>query len=106
MPARLIYIKDEDTGELWTVNVQPYGKVDTFEARHGMGYTQISSSYRAIQAALRYFVPRGIDAELWELELANTGKAPRRAVRLLLRRYGAGQHLAGRAGSAVYGALQ
>ncbi len=78
MPARLIYIKDEDTGEIWTVNVQPFGKVDTFEARHGVGYTHISSSYQAIQASLRYFVPRGIDAELWELELANTGKAPRR----------------------------
>lgn len=78
MPARLIYIKDEDTGEVWTVNVQPFGKVDTFEARHGVGYTTIASSYQSIQAELNFFVPRGIDAELWELELQNTGDTPRR----------------------------
>lgn len=30
MPARLVYIKDEETGEVWTSNVFPIGKYDSF----------------------------------------------------------------------------
>jgi len=78
MPGRLIYIKDEDSGEVWTANVAPFGKADHFQARHGIGYTIVESGYNAIDASLRYFVPRGIDAELWEVVLTNTGDTPRR----------------------------
>ena len=77
LPARLWYVKDEETGELWTANVHPLGKYDHFTARHGMGYTAVTSGYREIDASMRYFVPPGIDAELWELDLVNTGDRPR-----------------------------
>lgn len=78
LPGRLIYIKDEDTGEVWNANVHPIGTFDAFEARHGLGYTQIASRYRSIEASLRFFVPRGVDAELWRVELKNRSKRPRR----------------------------
>jgi cellobiose phosphorylase len=78
MPARLIYIKDEDTGETWTANVQPSGKFDAYEARHGMGYTTITSRYRSIGANVSYFVPPAINAELWDVALTNHGTGVRR----------------------------
>ena len=78
LPGRFIYVKDEQTGEVWNANVHPIGKFDTFEARHGVAYTTIASSYRKIAASLRFFVPRGIDAEMWTIELANTDKKPRK----------------------------
>ena len=78
LPARLVYVKDEDTGEVWTINTHPYGTFDTFEARHGMGYTSIASSRKSIASTLRFFVPPGINAELWDFSLTNTGKKPRR----------------------------
>ena len=78
LPGRLVYIKDEDTGEVWTANVHPFGKYDSFEARHGMGYTRIHSSYSGIGSSLRFFVPPGIDAELWEIDLTNNGDGSRR----------------------------
>ena len=78
LPGRLIYIKDEDTGEVWNANVHPIGKFDTYECRHGMGYTTLSTSYREIGAEIRYCVAPGIDGELWTVRLTNRGHAPRR----------------------------
>jgi cellobiose phosphorylase len=78
LPARLIYIKDEDSGEIWTANVHPFGKADSFEARHGMGYTSIASSYKSIASKVKYFVPPALDAELWDFALTNNGKSSRR----------------------------
>jgi cellobiose phosphorylase len=78
MPARLFYIKDEESGEVWTANVYPLRKFDKFESRHGIGYTLISSSYKGIAAKLTYFVPHDTDAEVWRCELTNTGKKPRK----------------------------
>ncbi len=77
LPGRFIYLKDEDTGEIWNANVHPVGKWDKFEARHGAGYTAISAAYGKIESDIRFFVPPGIDAELWTLRLTNTGSKPR-----------------------------
>jgi len=78
LPGRLFYIKDEDTGAVWNANVHPIGKFDAFEARHGVGYTLITSRYADVAAKLRYFVPQDVDAELWKLELTNHSPRPRR----------------------------
>lgn len=51
LPARLIYLKDETEGAIWTANVFPGGRCDTFEARHGMGYTTFTSAYRGRQGS-------------------------------------------------------
>lgn len=81
LAGRFVYVKDEETGEVWTANVHPVGKFDTFEARHGIGYTLIKSSYNGISADLRYFVSPGIDAELWTIRLDNrSGKLRRLSV--------------------------
>ena len=77
-PARLVYVKDQETGEVWTVNVHPLEKGADFESRHGMGYTRLRSRYRSIAASLLFFVPPGLDAEMWRLELTNTGRKARR----------------------------
>lgn len=78
LPGRFVYIKDEDSGEVWTANAHPVGKFTTFQARHGAGYTMIDSSYSGIGSTLRFFVPQGIDAEMWTIELVNRGRKDRR----------------------------
>jgi cellobiose phosphorylase len=77
LPARLVYLKDEATGEVWTANVLPFLKSDAFEARQGMGYTTLSNTYGGVRSDLTYFVPPGLDAEMWHVVLTNTGDAPR-----------------------------
>jgi len=76
--GRFVYLKDEETGEVWTANVHPLKKYDTFEARQGIGYTLIKSSYSGIAADLRYFVGPGIDAELWTVRLENKSAKARK----------------------------
>jgi len=77
-PARLIYIKDEESGKVWMPNVFPIGKYDTFEARHGMGYTVLQAEYKKVSVTVRFYVAPGINAELWDLTVVNHGKKTRR----------------------------
>lgn len=76
LPGRFIYVKDERTGDVWCPGAHPIADVDDFRACHGMGYTRIESVRRGVRAQLRFFVPPGIDAECWMLELANDGPEP------------------------------
>lgn len=81
MPARLWYIKDEETGEIWTANAQPIGKYDSFEARHGMGYTKVASSYSDINSNILYYVAPCMNAELSRFNITNnSGKARKLSV--------------------------
>jgi len=77
-PARLIYLKDEETGEIWTANALPIGKFDTYEATHGLGYTIIKSSYSGIEATIRYYIPIETDAEVWEVDIVNNSGRDRK----------------------------
>ena len=79
-PGRYIYLRDQDSGEFWSPTWQPIVQrhLDYYECRHGSGYTQITSSYKAIDTSILYFVPlaisqAGIPCELWRLSVRNTG---------------------------------
>ena len=78
-PGRFFYLKDEDSGEIWSLAGHPIsGAMDHFEARHGAGYTRITSSQNGIGGEQRYFVPRGHDCEIWSVKLRNDSDHPRR----------------------------
>ena len=72
--SRLIYIRDNETGEFWNVNWEPVQKpYDKFECVHGLGYTILNTSVNGINAGFRIFVPMGKDpVELWTLKVADT----------------------------------
>lgn len=71
--SRLIYVRDNDTGEYWNVNWEPVKKkYEHFECIHGMGYTIIKMLVNGIQSELKVFVPMGNDpVELWTLKTSN-----------------------------------
>ncbi|MCM8812155.1 MAG: hypothetical protein NC910_03780 [Candidatus Omnitrophica bacterium] len=76
--GRYIYIKEKSKGKLWTLNWQPSRqKLDKWEARHGFGYTTISSSYQGIQGSVTYFVTQEAPVEIWLVSLTNTGRSAR-----------------------------
>ena len=78
-PGRYIYLRDEDTGEYWTVNWQPLRKTpERWESRHGQGYTRLSSAYNGVGAQVTYFVPLDDPLELWLISLRNESGRPRR----------------------------
>lgn len=76
---RLIYVRDNDTGEFWNIGWEPVRKAyEKFECVHGLGYTIISSTTNAVKSSFRIFVPAGNDpVELWTLTLACAGPKKR-----------------------------
>ncbi|MFP4106281.1 MAG: hypothetical protein ACLFVU_09345, partial [Phycisphaerae bacterium] len=70
--ARMIYLRDADSGEFWTANA---GRVDDhpkpFDCTVGLGYQIIRSSQQGIASQWRTFVPREDPCEIWTVTLRN-----------------------------------
>ncbi|MEM2941583.1 MAG: glycosyl transferase [Thermoproteota archaeon] len=76
-PGRYVYIKDVKTGEYWSPTWQPVKRsLDSYECRHGLGYTCISSTYRGVETQITFFVPLGQAMEVWRVKIRNTNSTP------------------------------
>jgi len=72
MGGRYIYLRDVDTGKVWSPSWMPVReRLDSYECRHGMGYTIIRSKKDGISTDTRYFVPLNSELEVWDVTLAN-----------------------------------
>ena len=41
-PGKYIYVKDRDSGEIWSLTWQPVGRhLDAYRVHHGFGYTRV-----------------------------------------------------------------
>jgi cellobiose phosphorylase len=70
--GRYLYLRDDATGEYWSPSWQPtQTQLDSYECRHGLSYTTITSAWRGIRAETVYFVPLGETLEVWRLRLTN-----------------------------------
>lgn len=68
-----IYIKDGDC--LWSPGWKPVKtELDSYECRHGLGYSTITSSKNDLSAQVLYFVPLNTSAMIQRLRLTNNGK--------------------------------
>jgi N,N'-diacetylchitobiose phosphorylase len=80
-PGHYVYLRDDDTGDYWTISWQPAGKSLTegdYECRHGLSYSKFSCTYHEISASQLIFIPVDEDVELWDVCLSNTSDRPRR----------------------------
>jgi cellobiose phosphorylase len=74
--GRALYLRLSD-GDFWSPTWQPVRKeLQTYECRHGAGYTRIRSAYRGVEAEVTYFVPLGQTLEVWRVTLHNANDAP------------------------------
>ncbi len=55
-----IYIRDEESGVIWTPTPLPIREDDAYRARHGQGYSVFEHNSHAIEQELIHFVPCGI----------------------------------------------
>lgn len=77
-PGHYVYIRDDDTGEFWTISWQPVGgDLAQYRCRHGLSYTVYECNGHGIQASQTLFIPRGDAVELWDVKLKNLGEHPR-----------------------------
>jgi N,N'-diacetylchitobiose phosphorylase len=80
-PGHYVYIRDDETGEFWTVSWQPTGKdlsKAKVECRHGLSYSKFTCEYQGIQASQLIFIPVEDAVELWDVVLRNASGAPRK----------------------------
>jgi cellobiose phosphorylase len=72
--GRYFYLQDGDA--LWSPGWKPVkADLDSYECRHGFGYTRFNSSKNGLRAKVLLFVPNGADAEVQMVTLTNESRA-------------------------------
>jgi cyclic beta-1,2-glucan synthetase len=71
-PGQAFYLKDEETGDLWSPTALPIrDEAATYVARHGWGYSRFEHTAHGITAELLEFVPLGDPVKISRLRLRN-----------------------------------
>ena len=74
--GRYYYIKDGST--VWSPGWKPCKTpLDSYECRHGMGYTRITGVKDGLKADVLFFVPIGHPCEVHRVRLTNADPAPK-----------------------------
>ena len=77
-PGEALYLRDEETAEVWSATPQPCGAPAPYLVRHGAGYTIFEHNSHALRQRLRLFVPPDAPVKIVQLRLENTTQRPRR----------------------------
>lgn len=78
-PGKYLYVKDLDTGSLWSLTWQPVGRdAEAYRVAHGFGYTRAEADVEGISSSVLFLVPPDDDREVWRVRLANASGRPRR----------------------------
>ena len=75
-----IYLRDEESGVVWTPTPLPIRELDAYRARHGQGYTLFEHNSHAIEQELLVFVPvqPALPVRIGRLRLRNRSTRRRR----------------------------
>jgi len=72
------YFSINDGGDVWSPSYRPYKtELDSFETRHGMGYTRITGARNGVEASVLLFVPVDVNAEIHQVTVTNTSAGPK-----------------------------
>jgi len=78
-PGKYIYIKDQDSGEIWSLTWQPVGKhKEAYQVAHGFAYTRVTSEIAEIASSVLFFVPPDDNQEIWKCVLNNKSNRTRK----------------------------
>ena len=78
-PGEVIYVQDEDTGDLWTPTAAPIAdERGQYIARHGQGYSRFERQAHGIALELLQYVPLDDSIKISRLKIRNTSKRTRR----------------------------
>jgi cyclic beta-1,2-glucan synthetase len=78
-PGEVFYVRDEDTGELWTPTATPIrDHASPYIVAHGQGYSRFEHTARGIELVLEQFVDGKDPVKISRLTLRNVSGKPRR----------------------------
>lgn len=73
--GKYIFIRDKRTKKFWSLTWKPLcTKFSSYEARHGMGYSTVTSKINGLKQSLTVFVPPDEPLEAWIVTLKNETK--------------------------------
>ncbi|HAK47131.1 MAG TPA: glycosyl transferase, partial [Spirochaeta sp.] len=82
MNGRCFYLRENEgnfDGEIWSPAWKPVmRKLDSYECRHGMGYSKIISELNSIKSEALFFVPQGKNCEINRIKISNNSSSVRR----------------------------
>ncbi len=77
-PSEVVYLRDEDNGDVWTPTPRPLGLEATTLVRHGQGYTRFEQRSHGLTQEVRVFVAGGDPIKMIAVRLWNPSRRPRR----------------------------
>lgn len=77
-PSEAVYLRDEETGEVWTPTPLPAGSELPYRIRHGTGYTIYEHRSHGLAQEVRLFACAERTAKVVELRLTDLRHRPRR----------------------------
>jgi cyclic beta-1,2-glucan synthetase len=77
-PAEVVYIRDEDSGQLWSAAPLPIRESSAYITRHGFGYTRSQHAAHGICLDLLQFVPLEDPIKIARLTIRNESERMRR----------------------------
>jgi cyclic beta-1,2-glucan synthetase len=76
-PGEVLYLRDEETGEIWTPTPLPIPSPGPTVVRHGQGYTTFERETHGLAHELTLFVPPADAVKLIRLSVQNLSDRPR-----------------------------
>jgi cyclic beta-1,2-glucan synthetase len=77
-PAEALYLRDEETGEIWSPTPQPAGEKAPYLVRHGQGYSVFEHNSHGLSQRLRVFVARDAPLKVVQFRVENHWERVRR----------------------------
>lgn len=77
-PGEVIYLRDEETGEVWTPTPLPMRSKVPYLVRHGQGYTSFAHHSHGLNQELTYLVSLEHNVKIGILKLRNDGASARK----------------------------
>jgi cyclic beta-1,2-glucan synthetase len=77
-PGEAIFLRDDDSGRVWSATPLPSGGGQPYTVRHGQGYSIFEHSRSGISSTVRLFGPRDERVKIFEIQLRNSSRRTRR----------------------------
>jgi len=77
-PGEVVYLRDEDTGNYWTITPLPIRKNGFYKVRHGFGYSKFEHSSNKLEQSQTMFVSLRDPVKFYVIKLKNRDEVVRR----------------------------